>query len=88
MRAVLPVLTLAALSLPASAAPAKAAEERGKKEDAERNCNQARSQLRALQDGQRMQRTDPDTGERTVLGDDDRAADIARQQSLIEQWCK
>ena len=69
-------------------AEAKAAEERGKKEDAERNCSQARSQLRALQDGQRMQRTDPDTGERTVLGDDDRAADIARQQSLIEQWCK
>ena len=69
-------------------AEAKAAEECGKKEDAERNCNQARSQLRALQDGQRMQRTDPDTGERTVLGDDDRAADIARQQSLIEQWCK
>ena len=67
---------------------AKAAEERGKKEDAERNCSQARSQLRALQDGQRMQRTDPDTGERTVLGDDDRAADIARQQSLVEQWCK
>lgn len=69
-------------------AEAKAAEERSKKEDAERNCNQARSQLRALQDGQRMQRVDPDTGERVVLGDEDRAADAARQQALVEQWCK
>jgi len=69
-------------------AEARAAGERSKKEDAERNCNQARSQLRALQDGQRLQRVDPDTGERVVLGDDDRAADAARQQALVEQWCK
>ncbi len=69
-------------------AEARAADERSKKEDAERNCNQARSQLRALQDGQRMQRVDPDTGERVVLGDEDRAADAARQQALVEQWCK
>jgi hypothetical protein len=69
-------------------AEAKAAEERSKKEDAERNCNQARAQLRGLQDGQRMQRVDPDTGERVVLGDEDRAADAARQQALVEQWCK
>jgi hypothetical protein len=69
-------------------AEAKAAETRGKSEEAERNCTQARTQLKALLEGQRMIRVDPDTGERSNLGDDERAADAARQQKLVEQWCK
>jgi hypothetical protein len=69
-------------------AEAKAAEIRGKAEEAARNCSMARIQLRALLEGQRMQRLDPDTGERINLGDEERAADAERQQKLVEQWCK
>lgn len=69
-------------------AEAKAAENRAKAEEAERNCTQARAQMKALLEGQRMQRIDPDTGERINLGDEERAADAARQQKLVELWCK
>jgi len=69
-------------------AEAKAAADRAKAEDAERNCGQARAQLKALLEGQRMQRLDPVTGERINLGDEERAVDAARQQKLVEQWCK
>lgn len=70
------------------AAAAKAAEERTQRETAERNCLQARAQLKALNEGQRMQRIDPVTGERIFLGDAERAADAVQQQKLIDQWCK
>ncbi len=69
-------------------AEAKAAENRGKTEEAERNCTQAQAQYKALVEGQRMQRIDPETGERIFLSDEERAADAARQQKLVEQWCK
>ncbi len=69
-------------------AEAKAAEERVKSEEAARNCAQARIQMKALLEGQRMQRLDPDTGERINLGDAERAADADRQRVLVEQWCK
>jgi hypothetical protein len=69
-------------------AEAKAAADRAKAEEAERNCAQARVQLKALLEGQRMQRLDPVTGDRVNLGDEERAADAARQQKLVEQWCK
>lgn len=55
--------------------------------EAERNCLDARSQLRALQDGQRIARTDPKTGERIVLEDKDRPAEIASAQKSVDQWC-
>ena len=70
------------------ASAAKAAEESAKKEEAVRNCTQARAQMKALLEGQRMSRIDPDTGERINLGDAERAADAERQRALIEQWCK
>ena len=69
-------------------AEAKANEERAKKEEAERNCTQARAQMKALLEGQRMSRIDPDTGERINLGDTERAADAERQRALVEKWCK
>jgi hypothetical protein len=69
-------------------AEAKAAADRARAEEAERNCAQARVQLKALLEGQRMQRLDPVTGDRVNLGDEERAADAARQQKLVEQWCK
>ena len=55
--------------------------------DAERNCFDARSQLRALQDGQRTSRTDPKTGERIVLDDKDRPGEIATAQKNVDNWC-
>jgi hypothetical protein len=69
-------------------AAVKAAEDSAKSEEAERNCTQARIQLKSLLEGQRMQRIDPATGDRINLGDDERAADAERQQKLVEQWCK
>ncbi len=69
-------------------AEAKAIEERAKAEEATRNCAQARSQMKALLEGQRMQRLNPNTGERINLGDEERAVDAEQQRKLIEQWCK
>ena len=69
-------------------AEAKAAEEKTKAESAERSCMGARSMLKALQDGQRMTRVDPDSGERIQYGDEERAAETDRQLKLVEQWCK
>lgn len=69
-------------------AEAKAADERAKAEEAARNCTMARAQLKALLEGQRMQRIDPATGARINLGDDERTVDAARQRTLVEQWCK
>jgi hypothetical protein len=56
-------------------------------QEAERNCLDARSQLRALQDGQRIARTDPKTGERIVLEDKDRPNEIANAQKSVDAWC-
>ena len=55
--------------------------------EAERNCLDARSQLRALQDGQRIARTDPKTGERVMLEDKDRPNEIATAQRSADSWC-
>ena len=55
--------------------------------ETERNCLDARSQLRALQDGQRISRTDPKTGERIVLEDKDRPNEIAAAQKSVDAWC-
>ena len=68
-------------------AEAKALADRAKADEAERNCTQARAQLKALVEGVRMQRIDPATGAAINLGDDERAADAARQQVLVDQWC-
>lgn len=51
------------------------------------NCAQARSQLRALQDGQRMARYD-EKGERVFLEDSARAKAIDEAQQAVDSWCK
>lgn len=68
-------------------------ENKGEKEAAdakiaERNCNDARGQLRQLQDGSRISRTDPNTGERIVLEEKDRPAEMANAQKSVDTWCK
>jgi hypothetical protein len=67
---------------------AKAEKEKAESKDAERHCNDARAQLRQLQDGMRIARTDPNTGERSFLEDKDRPAEIASAQKSADSWCK
>lgn len=69
-------------------AEGKAEKEKADSKIAQRNCNDARAQLRALQDGQRIARTDPKTGERSYLTDDERPAEIANAQKTVASWCK
>ena len=69
-------------------AEAKAEKTAAEAKDAERNCNSARSQLRALQEGQRIARVDPNTGNRSYLPDEDRPAEIANAQKAVDGWCK
>ena len=69
------------------------AEAKGEKEKAEaksndRNCNDARAQLKQLQDGMRISKLDPNTGERTFLEDKDRGAETANAQKAVDSWCK
>jgi hypothetical protein len=75
-------------SLERQEAEAKAAKEKTETQEADRNCNDALSQLRALQGGQRISRIDPNTGERTFLEDADRPAEIASAQKAVDSWCK
>ena len=69
-------------------AEAKAEKEKTEAEEAQRNCNIALSRLRALQDGQRINRFDPKTGELYVVGDDTRPAEVAAAQKTADTWCK
>jgi hypothetical protein len=51
------------------------------------NCTQARNYMRSLEDGMRISRT-TSTGEREVLDDTGRAAEIKRTQAIINSDCK
>ena len=51
-------------------------------------CESTREYLKALQEGQRITRTDRKTGERVYLEDTERAAEIARAQRDADQNCK
>ncbi len=68
-------------------AETKATKEKSDAKDNERNCLDARAQLRALRDGQRIARIDPKTGERIVLDDKDRPNETADAQRAADQWC-
>lgn len=69
-------------------AEAKTTKDQAEAKDAVRNCNDARAQLKGLQEGQRIGRTDPVSGERTFLEDKDRPAEIANAQKAVDNWCK
>src|SRR3954464_6265960 len=58
----------------------KADKDKSEAVEAERNCSDARGQLRQLQDGLRVARTDPKTGDRVYLEDKDRPGEIAKAQ--------
>ena len=67
---------------------AKSEKEKANAKAAERNCDDARGQLRQLKDGMRISRTDPNTGERIVLEEKDRPAETANAQRAVDTWCK
>jgi hypothetical protein len=69
-------------------AEAKSEKERADAKAFEKNCNDARAQLKQLQDGKRVSRVDPNTGERSFLDDKDRPGEIASAQKSVEGWCK
>lgn len=57
-------------------------------EQRQRYCENARSNLKSLQSGYRIARTDPKTGERIFLEDEDYAKEIANAQRAVEANCK
>ena len=62
------------------------AESRAKTERAE-GCERAKEQLRTLESGQRIMRTNS-SGERFFLDDNQVAQEIAKGQQLVQQACK
>lgn len=66
----------------------KAAKGKADAAEADENCTSARGRLRALEDGQRISRMDPDTGDRIVIGDEERAAEIDSARKSVDTWCK
>ena len=56
--------------------------------DQKRNCEVAKSYLVSLQSGNRIGKTDPVTGERIFMEDNERASEIARAQRGVESSCK
>jgi Domain of unknown function (DUF4124) len=51
------------------------------------NCTQARNYMKSLEDGMRISRT-TSSGEREVLDDAGRAAEVQRTQAIIKSDCK
>ncbi len=75
-------------SLERQEAEAKGEKERNESKNAERNCNDARAQLKQLQEGMRIPKIDPNSGERSYLEDKDRPGEIANAQKSADNWCK
>ncbi len=50
------------------------------------NCANAQEQMRTVESGQRIQRTDA-KGERYYIDDDQRAAELARARKNVSDWC-
>jgi hypothetical protein len=69
-------------------AEAKGEKEKAESKNSERNCNEARAQLKQLQEGMRISKIDPATGERNFLDDKDRPAETANAQKSVDSWCK
>ena len=56
--------------------------------DQKKNCEVAKSYLVSLQSGNRIGKTDPVTGERIFMEDNERASEIARAQRGVDSSCK
>jgi hypothetical protein len=53
-----------------------------------RACDEARSYVAALEGGARLTRTDPKTGERAFLEDDQRAKEMANARRMMQENCR
>lgn len=66
----------------------KAAKKTSETEQNREACLNAKANLSAIQDGQRISKIDPKTGERVFVEDADRPAEIARAQKLVQTNCQ
>jgi hypothetical protein len=69
-----------------AAAEEKAAKERAEAEGKRQNCQAAQTQLRILESGQRVSTVNT-AGERVYMDDGQRAAETARAQTAVSDWC-
>ena len=51
-------------------------------------CAESQAYLKSLQSGNRIQRTDPKTGERVYLADSEYTAETAKTQQAVQSRCK
>jgi hypothetical protein len=66
---------------------AKQARDQEEAKSKKANCEQARNQLQALQEGQRVSKFD-EKGERVYLEDSDRPKAIEEAKKSADSWCK
>lgn len=66
----------------------KAEKQAAEAEDKRQACESARIYLKSLQEGQRISRVDPRTGERVFVEDAERASETARAQRAVSENCK
>lgn len=71
----------------AEAKQAKAEKDKAEAEESKRNCEQARSQLQALESGRRMSQLNAQ-GETIVMDDETRAQETERARKAVQSWCK
>ena len=71
----------------AAEADDKARKEKSRDEDRQRECASAKAQLAGLESGQRIARFNA-AGEKEILDDDQRAAEIERTRRVVENNCK
>jgi hypothetical protein len=69
-------------------ADAKAEKDKADAENRRVQCEQSQSQLKALESGQRIGRFDVKTGERQIVQDDERQAEINTARKAVQSWCK
>ena|SRR5688572_8839706 len=67
---------------------AKAEKKSAETEHRKRACDDSNAYLKSLQAGQRIGRTDPKTGERSYLADNDYPKEIASAQRAVATNCK
>ena len=54
----------------------------------QQQCENARAYLKSLEEGIRISRPDPKTGERIIMEDEERAKETARQRARVADLCK
>lgn len=69
-------------------ADAKDAKKAAAAEQNKQACEESRAYLTSLKSGNRIQKTDPKTGERIYLQDNEYAGEIARTEQKIKNWCR